>query len=290
MARAIGPYDRVIRLRDGRHLGYAEFGDPRGRPIIHCHGGLSSRLDISAGHQSAAELSVRIIAPDRPGVGLSDRKPGRGLLDWPDDVAELADSLEIEKFAVMGWSLGGQYCAATAFALPERVTIAGLVASAIPREWPGMIEQINAMDRRFMRMSRNRAGLFAERAAFAGMRAAARGFPKLMLKEALGSERGGPTVTQFRDATREGLLQPAGVSEEYAVLDSPWGFDPASIGIPVILFQGTGDEFVPEDWAHQLRIRIPGAKLRIYPGEGHFLMYQNFTDIFSGLTGQSLSA
>ena len=72
-----------IKLRDGRMLGYAEFGAPGGRPVFYFHGFPGSRLDwpLSDADDSAAQLNVRIIAVDRPGMGLSDFKRGREILD-----------------------------------------------------------------------------------------------------------------------------------------------------------------------------------------------------------------
>lgn len=154
MKRFLGPNDRTVRLADdGRKLGYAEYGDPDGYPLIYSHGGLSSRVDVETADAAAKEAGFHIIAPDRPGIGLSDRHAGYSLLDWSADVSELADLLEIDKFAVMGWSFGGAYAAVCAFALPQRVSCAVLLASGIPRDWAGMIEQINAMDRTFLKFS-----------------------------------------------------------------------------------------------------------------------------------------
>src|SRR5512138_342902 len=99
--------DRQIQLHDGRKLGYSEFGDPFGFPIINNHGGLVCRLDISPADEIAKELGVRIISPDRPGIGLSDLKVERTLLDWTDDVRHLADQLRLRQFGVIGWSMGG---------------------------------------------------------------------------------------------------------------------------------------------------------------------------------------
>ena len=43
--------------------------------------------------EPAERASVRLIGVDRPGIGLSDFKPGRKILDWVDDVIELADAI-----------------------------------------------------------------------------------------------------------------------------------------------------------------------------------------------------
>ena len=88
-------------------------------PVFLCHGTPSSRLN-RPDDESTRALGVRLIAIDRPGCGLSDFLPGRTLLDWPTDLAAVADALGIGRFAVVGFSGGGPYVAASAFALPDR--------------------------------------------------------------------------------------------------------------------------------------------------------------------------
>lgn len=111
MAR-IGNHQQ-LKLQDGRNLGYAEYGAPEGVPVFYFHGFPGSRLDylfFDAG-EAAAGTNARIIAAERPGYDLSDFKRGRSILDWPDDVTELADALQIDRFAVLGISGGGPYAA-----------------------------------------------------------------------------------------------------------------------------------------------------------------------------------
>src|SRR5258705_11547688 len=118
-----------ITLRDGRALAYAQYGAPDGRPIIHCHGTPSSRVegDLLFSGNIAAEVGVRIIVPDRPGMGRSDFQAGRSLLDWPNDVLELATALELDTFAVLGSSGGGPYAAACGIRIPARVRGVGFL-------------------------------------------------------------------------------------------------------------------------------------------------------------------
>ena len=52
--------DKVIRLSDGRALGYAEYGSPLGEPVIYCHGAPSSRVE--------GNLSLHAVAADRGGA------------------------------------------------------------------------------------------------------------------------------------------------------------------------------------------------------------------------------
>lgn len=81
-------FDMRIRLSDGCHLGYAEYGDPDGKPVVYFHGGLSSRLDIAFAALFCQTRGIRLLSIDRPGIGLSDFQPNRMLLDWPDDICE----------------------------------------------------------------------------------------------------------------------------------------------------------------------------------------------------------
>ncbi len=89
--------DNQIKLKDGRILGYAEYGDPQGKPVLYFHGTPSSRFEDSrpSVDEIATRLGVRIILPERPGIGLSNFKSSRTILDLLDDVIELADGLNL---------------------------------------------------------------------------------------------------------------------------------------------------------------------------------------------------
>jgi len=59
-------------------------------------------------------LGLRVIAPDRPGLGESSFVEGRKLLDWPADVAVLMDRLGVDRFILLGVSGGTPYSLACA--------------------------------------------------------------------------------------------------------------------------------------------------------------------------------
>lgn len=101
------PVPSTIELPDGRRLAWSEYGDPAGTPVVHCHGGMSSRLDARRLDEPARAVGARLICPDRAGIGRSGRAPGRRLRDWAADVAVLADHLGLAGFVVTGWSAGG---------------------------------------------------------------------------------------------------------------------------------------------------------------------------------------
>ncbi len=124
--------DPTMRLRDGRTLGVALVGQTDGLPIFHFHGRGVSRLEVLQVATSASTLGVRLIGLDRPGIGRSDPKAGHRILDWPDDVVEVADQLGIEQFAVEGVSAGSAYAMACAYKIPHRLTACGLISSVNP--------------------------------------------------------------------------------------------------------------------------------------------------------------
>ena len=75
---------------------------------------------------------MRLIALDRPGIGQSSANKGYRLLDWPDDVVEVADQLRIGRFAVEGISAGGAYALACTYKYPDRLTACGLISTLPP--------------------------------------------------------------------------------------------------------------------------------------------------------------
>jgi pimeloyl-ACP methyl ester carboxylesterase len=121
----------TVKLADGRMLGYAEYGDPEGEPILEFHGLPGSRF-YDLDHEALFQARARLLTLERPGIGLSDPLPERALTDWPLDVADLADTMGFDRFAVLGTSSGGPYALATGLALSERVTGVGLLCALGP--------------------------------------------------------------------------------------------------------------------------------------------------------------
>ena len=112
---------RFFTTPDGRTLAYVEYGDPGGVPVFYAHGGPGSRLEGILFHVAAAQHGFRFIATDRPGMGQSSFMSGRRLLDYPRDIADLADALGIDRFGVLGWSGGGAHTVVCGYAIPERL-------------------------------------------------------------------------------------------------------------------------------------------------------------------------
>ena len=103
-AAAIDRHSRILRLAGGRRIGYAEFGDAQGLPVLAIHGTPGSRFMFALTDEAARARGLRIIAPERPGYGLSDDRRGVSLAQSAEDMKALADALGLDRFAVIGVS------------------------------------------------------------------------------------------------------------------------------------------------------------------------------------------
>src|ERR1700756_3649220 len=95
------PVDHVTRVRDGRVIGYTQYGDPDGFPVINAHGGLACRTDVKAAAPIAEQAGIRLVSAGPAGVGISEPLPSRTILDWARDIWELTKQIEVDRFAVM---------------------------------------------------------------------------------------------------------------------------------------------------------------------------------------------
>lgn len=282
--------DQTLTLRDGRTIGYSLYGDGRGRPVVHCHGGLVSGHDVGPADEDARSLGLLVISPDRPGVGRTDRLPGHGLLPWVQtDVVPLLEHLGVEELCVTGWSAGGQYALAVCVALGARVVRCAVVAGALPLDDRTTLRELNRLDRTLIGLSRHTPG--AVRGYFALTRLLARRAPAVLLK---GAVRDLPTgeasaVTELGrwlpTLLGEGATDPRGGVDEYLAMSAPWGFAPEDVAAPVHVFQGSADTLVPAAWGRELARRIPGATLTTYAGEGHFIALTRRREVLDYLAG-----
>jgi pimeloyl-ACP methyl ester carboxylesterase len=277
----------TVRLRDGRTIAYSSWGDPDGRPVLNCHGGLVCRLDIATAEATARDLGLRIISPDRPGVGHSDRKPGHALLDWTDDARELVDALGIETCAAFGWSMGGQYALALARALAPRVDTAIVVAGCPPLDNDDSMARLNRMDQRLASLSTKSASM--ARATFATMRALAGHMPKRFAERSARSL--GPydadvvtrPTTGYSAMVAEGLRQTMGAVDEYRAFVGPWGFTPAEVEVPVQLWWGSDDPLVARELIESLAEALPSCELHAVADAGHFVAFDRWREVLAPL-------
>ena len=123
-----------MTLGDGRELAWIEFGVRDGPPVFAFHGSPGTGHHFAALTDVTTRRGARLIAPDRPGYGHSTYHPARSYDSWARDVAELADHLGLDRFAVLGHSSGGPNAAACARFLGDRLVGCAIVSGPAPPE------------------------------------------------------------------------------------------------------------------------------------------------------------
>ncbi len=287
-------FEGALRLSSGRRLGFAEFGPASGRALVWFHGTPGARRQIAPeARELARRRGVRIVSVDRPGVGESTPHAYGALVDCARDIEELCDALDVERFGVAGLSGGGPYALACAHEMPARVVAAAVLGGVAPAAGPDAAEGgASSLIRAFAPL------MYHARQPVGGM---LRGLVRLL--EPLADDavdlfaRQMPPGDQrvFQDAAIRRMFQEdlilgsrlhmQAVCLDVALFARPWGFALADIEVPVDLWYGDSDSIVPLRHGEHLTERIPGAKLRVRPGEGHLGGLGASREVFDAILG-----
>ncbi|HKH87682.1 MAG TPA: alpha/beta hydrolase [Acidimicrobiales bacterium] len=284
----------VTVLRDGRDLAWLEVGDPAGVPVFVFHGTPGSRLLVTTSDEVGRSAGARLICPDRPGYGLSSFQPGRRLVDWPGDVAALADHLGIDRFAVMGLSGGGPHSAVCAALLHDRVSTAAIVSGVGPLSDPNAMEGMMRFNRLLTGLSRRRSPLV--RLVLGPQTAIARRWPQqgmdFFMKQLPAPDAAVLSRPEVRalfvdEATKTPRTAARAAAQDFELFSQDWGFALRDISVPVHLWQGDADVNVPASHARIQHEAIPGSVLHECPGEGHFLAFDHLGEILEILVANA---
>jgi pimeloyl-ACP methyl ester carboxylesterase len=255
--------ERDVELRDGRLLHTFDTGADSESPltVLWHHGSPQTGALLEPLLAAAAARDIRLVSYARPSYPGSTANPGRDAASAADDVAQMADALGLERFAVMGASGGGPHALACAALLPDRVTGAALLAGIAPFttdfDWfdgmaaPGGLR--SALE------GRDARGAFAETDEF----------DESSFTRADWAALAGAWASLGRDAGKAGEAGPDGLIDDDVAYASPWGFDLAGITVPVLLVQGGADRVVPQAHAHWMLRQCPGSQLWLRPDDGH---------------------
>lgn len=260
---------KTLALHDGRQIGYGEWGAPEGRAAFFFHGTPGSRLLTRPFDKAAKERDIRLIGLDRPGYGLSSFHEGRTLLDYPNDVVQVADLLGIDRFAVMGASGGGPYVFACAHSLRDRVS-GGLAISSI-----GPTEAMEEATRLALEAAAQHPELTEQQlAAFPEMARTDRAGLIKNLQAAVQedfrsvAQENTEPLEAFIDHHIEGQRSGAqGTIHDQQLFLQPWGFDLESIKVPIQIWVGGNEQLLSD--ARYLAEKVPNSELTIREGAGH---------------------
>jgi pimeloyl-ACP methyl ester carboxylesterase len=283
-----------LRLAGGRRLSYAIDGPADGTPVLYCHGAIGTPLGGSVDLEAITyELGVRQIAVNRPGIATSDPAPGRTVLDFAQDIRELADALSLDRFAVVGVSAGGPYALAIARELPDRVERVALCSSlsalCAPHRVPGMDRRIRIALAALARAPGTWAGIGD--ALLPVIRRNPRLITQVIAAHAARSERARVLAPAEQAAASSSFLDAAafgvrGMIDDYVVACAGWGFSPADVDAEVHLWHGARDPLVPIEHALQLAIALRRCRVFFDPDEGHHFFRARLRTILGVLIGR----
>jgi pimeloyl-ACP methyl ester carboxylesterase len=279
---------KSVKLADGRQLSYEDIGAMNGTPVLYFHGVPSSRVDwqVWGSEEMLRRLGIRLIAIDRPGVGLSSFQPNRRLSDWPSDAAALADELELARFSVLGYSGGGPYAAACAAKIPQRLIAAAMVSSVAPFGIPGILEGIEPANVKFLMLSLQKPWLF--RLMYSQVRLITKFAPQQYLKRAVTTFGAADRAVFARPQVHNAILAAGGSGRgqqmDTAIVIGNWDIDLRDITIPVQVWHGDQDRNASSAMHNYLVQNISGARPTSIPGEGHISLIVNHAEkILQGL-------
>jgi pimeloyl-ACP methyl ester carboxylesterase len=258
-----------------------EAGDPEGHPVFALHGTPGSRLLWHGLVDDAAMRGIRLLGYDRAGYGGSSRDIGRSVAAAAVDVAAIADALGIRRFAVHGGSGGGPHALACAALLSDRVVAAASLAGVAPWEAEGL-DWLDGMGQDNLdEFAATLAGPEELCAYLGGQRDAMLEETPEAIADSLQSLLCPPDLAVLTGDVATFLFEQmqAGIAErlegwvddDFAFVQ-PWGFELEDIRVPVQVWHGAQDQFVPVAHGRWLAERIPGAEEHIYDEDGHLTL------------------
>lgn len=288
-SRAETGENNVLRLADGRLVGYAEYGDPHGPPVIALHGTPGARVMFRPADAPARRMGVRVIAPDRPGCGLSSPLRGRTVAGYAGDIAKLADALGLERFALAAVSGGAPYAVACASALNERITRLALVSPMGPLAEPELWSRLSSWRARGIQVlgavplltgssfAAFRLGLrYAPNQVIGALAAAAAPADRPILRQ--------PEVRKaLSEALYEGLARGRGAVQDVTLFTRPWNVDVSQVSAPAHLWYGTDDRSAPPVAAAYLGAALPNCRTIELAGAGHCWVFANLETVLATL-------
>jgi pimeloyl-ACP methyl ester carboxylesterase len=290
-----------VRLPDARQLAFADYGPPDGVPCIVLAGMPGSRLAPAWAFPEGllADRGVRLVGVDRPGYGSSDPNPRISALGLADDLGVLCEVIGLDRFAVLGISVGAPFAMACAVRFPDRVGSLLLSSPMGPWELPETRAGMSRRNRRYFTLA-HRAPLLSRAACWLWARTALVGLggdrdrllrrlskalpppDRVVLAEVAADPQ---RWDRFVDDTIEAFHQRgAGVRVDLAVATRPWGFQLGEISVPTRLWHGTADEDVPIAAARRIAQMIPNCQAT-FTDEGHLMGLRHAREAVEAIRG-----
>jgi pimeloyl-ACP methyl ester carboxylesterase len=285
----------LLQLPDGRDLDVIVGPGSSGAGLLFIGGAPTGAAAFPPAVAAAASRGLRFVTWARPGYSRSTRKPNVTVADFATDLDAVADRFGLQRLYVIGWSSGGPRALAAAALRPELVASAATIGSPAPDRKDGVDweAQLGAERVAEQRDGPEHATRVEQSAAELEMTADAtsaslRDFPSA--DRALADDRDvcEYLAESFREALATGIW---GWHDDGRAEVRDWGFDFASIRVPVSIWQGVDDSLVPVAHGRWLADNTPGAQAHIIEGEGHLSIVANhLDDVLDELLQRSVAA
>jgi pimeloyl-ACP methyl ester carboxylesterase len=256
--------ERDVTLADGRIVHSYDTGPESGTSgltVLWHHGSPQTGALPDPLRAAAADRGIRLISYGRPSYGGSSPYPGRSVGSAAGDVAQVADTLGVDRFTTVGASGGGPHALACAALLPDRVvavvTLGGPAPYTTDFDWYGGMVAPHGL--RAAAEGREARAAYAETAEFDENSFTAADYAAL----------DGAWASLGADAGRAGRAGPDGLIDDDVALISTWEFDVAQVETPVLLVHGGEDRVIPASHSEWLVRRLPTAELWLRPHDGH---------------------
>jgi len=273
-------------LYDGRRLLWHEYGDPNGQPVMVFHSLTGMHPDYSI----ASSMQIRLIVPERPGSHGSDPLPGRHFLDWPDDVRQLADYLQIDRFSLVGYSAGTPYALACMERIPERIHRTSLVGCMAPVRTEADLDGMIPLNHTAMRLAHHSPELLAEfmNVFLNDLEQDSNSYFDCIEKH---QPRADIAVLEDRDIKQhllESLHDAAHenfqlLCDEIILCASDWPLDLSRYQGHVAIWHGLDDPLVPISMAQRIVAMLDKPDKYFIEYDGNYLIYSRWREILSEL-------
>jgi pimeloyl-ACP methyl ester carboxylesterase len=267
-------------------------GEPDGKPILVHTGEPMSRRLYGGWIADAEKKGIRLIGYDRPGYGGSTAHPGHTVASGAQDVRAIAEALGHDRLGVWGISGGGPYALGCAALLPDVAVAVAAVASLAPwgaegfDYFAGMGESnVEGFKLFFSDPEASRRDLREGREEI--LAATPEQFAEELesLLSPVDAEVLTGDLARWLTETHKVALSAGdqGWWDDGAAKLTSWGFDLRDIRVPVKIWHGHQDRFVPVQHGQWLAASIPGAEADISDRDGHLTMIGRIGEIHDWL-------
>lgn len=252
---------------DGTVLRYCLYGRADGYPVVSHSGSPSSRWKWPTLIESMRQSKLRLLVYDRPGYGGSTRRRGRTVADAAEDVRVLVDAHGWDRFAVFGGSGGGPHALACAALLADRVTRCAVLSGVKPGDPDAPPRDEAALRSQLTKVAAEIMGRIDA------------GGPELPTEPGPPARDDPDAMARLRATFVEGM---DGWVDDSLAFAQPWGFELATIAMPVGIWRGTDDPHVSAEHSDYLLAQIATAQGHVYRG-GHLPDAEVYHEIYDWL-------